>query len=118
MILDIGFLLHWPPNIFTSKQKKKRYISILYDTKELQLLSCQPRVTVKACFIYKVIRALESIDPLCIVPIHIMIKDWLLTSFLENSLSEGTGCKLVSWNSLTKGLVVSLFLGTFPVRSA
>ena len=30
------------------------------------LLSCQPRVTVLSCFIYKVIRDLESIDHLCI----------------------------------------------------
>ena len=34
-----------------------------------QLLSCQPRVTVTSCFVYKVIRELESIDHLCINPI-------------------------------------------------
>ena len=34
------------------------------------LLSCQPRVTVTSCFVYKVIRDLESIDNLCINPIH------------------------------------------------
>ena len=34
------------------------------------LLSCQPRVTVTSCFVYKVIRDLESIDHLCINPIH------------------------------------------------
>ena len=34
------------------------------------LLSCQPRVTVTSCFVYKVIRDLESIDHLCIIPIH------------------------------------------------
>ena len=33
------------------------------------LLSCQPRVAVTSCFAYKVIRALESIDHLCINPI-------------------------------------------------
>ena len=33
------------------------------------LLSCQPRVTVTTCFVYKVIRGLESIDHLCINPI-------------------------------------------------
>ena len=32
----------------------------------LKLLSCQPRVTVTSCFVYKVIRDLESIDHLCI----------------------------------------------------
>ena len=34
------------------------------------LLSCQPRVTVTLCFVYKVIRDLESIDNLCINPIR------------------------------------------------
>ena len=34
------------------------------------VLSCQPRVTVKACFVYKVNRDLESIHHLCINPIH------------------------------------------------
>ena len=33
------------------------------------LLSCQPRVTVMSCFVYTVIRDLESIDHLCINPI-------------------------------------------------
>ena len=32
------------------------------------LLSCQPRVTVTLCFVYKVIRDLESMDHLCINP--------------------------------------------------
>ena len=31
------------------------------------LMSCQPRGTVMLCFVYKVIRDLESIDHLCIV---------------------------------------------------
>ena len=34
------------------------------------VLSYQPRVTVTPCFIYKVIRDLESIDHLCINPIR------------------------------------------------
>ena len=33
-------------------------------------LSCQPRVTVTPCFVYNVIRYLESIDHLCVNPIH------------------------------------------------
>ena len=37
---------------------------------ELILLSCQPKVTVTSCFVYKVIRDSESIDYLCIDPIH------------------------------------------------
>ena len=35
-----------------------------------KLLSCKPRVTVSPCFVYKVIRDLESIDYFCINPIH------------------------------------------------
>ena len=34
-----------------------------------EILSCQPRVPVTSCFVYKVIRDLESIDHLCINPI-------------------------------------------------
>ena len=34
------------------------------------LLSCQPRVTVTSCFVFKVIRDLELIDHLCINPIR------------------------------------------------
>ena len=37
--------------------------------KVIYLLSCQPRVTVMSCSVYKVIRDLESIDRLCINPI-------------------------------------------------
>ena len=33
------------------------------------VLSCQTRVTVTSCFVYRVIRDLESIDHLCINPI-------------------------------------------------
>ena len=35
-----------------------------------QVLSSQPRVAVTSCFVYKVIRDIESIDHLCINPIH------------------------------------------------
>ena len=34
------------------------------------ILSCQPRETATSCFVYKVIRDLESIDHLCINPIR------------------------------------------------
>ena len=37
---------------------------------ETEVLSCQPRVTVTSCFVYKVITDLESIDYLCINPIR------------------------------------------------
>ena len=36
----------------------------------LVLLLCQSRVTVTSCFVYKVIRDLESINHVCINPIH------------------------------------------------
>ena len=47
------------------------------------LLSCQPRVTVTSCFVYKVIRDLESVDHLCINPIrrigliHVLSVDYI-----------------------------------------
>ena len=40
----------------------------VYD--KVYVLSCQPIVTVASCFVYKVIRELESIDHLCINPIR------------------------------------------------
>ena len=40
------------------------------DKTYIHILSCQPRVTVMSCFVYKVIRDLESIDHSCINPIH------------------------------------------------
>ena len=40
------------------------------DVRKRHLLSCQPRVTVTSCFVFKVIRDLKSIDHLCINPIH------------------------------------------------
>ena len=46
------------------------------------LLSCQPRVTVTSCFVYKDIRDLESIDHLCINPIRRigLIHKWYIDS--------------------------------------
>ena len=46
------------------------------------LLSCQPRVTVMSCFVYKVIRDLELINHLCINPIHRigLIHKWFIDS--------------------------------------
>ena len=34
------------------------------------VLSCQPRVTLTSCFVYNFISDLESLDHLCINPIH------------------------------------------------
>ena len=38
--------------------------------RSINVLLCQPRVTVTSCFVYIVIRYLGSIDLLCINPIH------------------------------------------------
>ena len=43
---------------FLLKKKRRNDISPYW-----HLLSCQPRVTVTSCFVYKVIRDLESIYP-------------------------------------------------------
>ena len=51
-------------------------------TSALQLLSCQPRVTVTSCFVSKVIRDLWSIDHLCINPIH---RIWLIHKWYIDS---------------------------------
>ena len=43
----------------------------IFESSKYLVLSCQPRVTVTSCFVFKVIRDLESIDHhLCINPIH------------------------------------------------
>ena len=61
------------------KNKSLPFICAVYHNKKhviahpvniLKLLSCQPKVTVTSCFVYKVIRDLESIDHLCINRIH------------------------------------------------
>ena len=45
------------------------------------LLSCQPRVTGKSCFVYKVIRNLLSIDHLCINPTQDRINTQVIYRF-------------------------------------
>ena len=44
-----------------------------------KLLSCQPRVTVTPCFVYKNIMDLELIDHLCINPIR---RIWINTQVI------------------------------------
>ena len=53
----------------------RQYLVNVFETTEaeintLKVLSCQPRVTVMSCLVYKVIRDLESIYHLCINPIR------------------------------------------------
>ena len=57
--------LHVSKVLFTYKHFKNK----CYFTPK-EVLYCQPRVTVTSCFVYKVIRDLESIDYLCINPIR------------------------------------------------
>ena len=54
-----------------------------YDTfgGHVKVLSCQPRVTVTSCFVYKVIRDLESIYHLCIYPIRDRINTQVIYRF-------------------------------------
>ena len=46
------------------------FIYTLYNMDCFCVLSCQPRVTATSCFVYKVIRDLESVDYICINPIR------------------------------------------------
>ena len=52
--------------VFTSRSSD--YFTVGSAAKHI--LSCQPRVTLTSCFVNKVIRDIESIDHLCINPIH------------------------------------------------
>ena len=67
--LDCVLVLDSSGSIGRSKfEQAKRATKV--STKQTDLPSCQPWVTVTSCFVYKVIRVLESIDHLCINPIH------------------------------------------------
>ena len=67
--LDCVLVLDSSGSIGRSKfEQAKRATKV--STKQTDLPSCQPRVTVTLCFVYKVIRDLESIDHLCINPIY------------------------------------------------
>ena len=46
------------------------YSASIHWHRDYFLLSCQPRVTVMSCFVYKVIRDFELKDHLCINPIQ------------------------------------------------
>ena len=50
-------------------RQRKQWYSFL-DINKATVLSCQPRVTVMSCFVYIVIRDLQSTDHLCINPIR------------------------------------------------
>ena len=58
-------------NALVEKKKRLKQISVEVVScfSDRQLLSCQPRVTVMSCFVYKLIRDLESLDHLFINPI-------------------------------------------------
>ena len=71
--LNILWLLSYWLNIIGVSMPKSRLQRLggAYTCQNATLLMfCQPRVTVTSCFVYIVIRDLESIDHLCINPIH------------------------------------------------
>ena len=81
------------------------------------ILSCQSRVTVTSCFVYKVIRDLESIDHLCINPIlrigliHKLSVDsrWLKWSVEVNVLLNNCKQNIMSLSLLVGTTVVDEF---------
>ena len=75
--------VHWTEQHSTGSGKNRRTETRHYSASEsyfnfelllfgpgMVLLSCQPRVTVMSCFVFKVIRDLESIYHLCVNPIR------------------------------------------------
>ena len=64
VIRDLEWIDHLFINPIRSKSLSMEWSAVV------QLLSCQPRLTVMSWFVYKVIRDLESIDHLFIYPIH------------------------------------------------
>ena len=89
------------------------------------LLSCQPRVRVTSCFVYKVIRALESIDHLCINPIRRigLIHMWSIDSHLlkwsvqVNVLLNNCKQNTTSLSLLAGRIVLPFFLVVVSVGS-
>ena len=81
------------------------------------LLSCQPRVKVTSCFVYKVISDLESIDHLCINPvrriglIHVIYRFALAQVECKNVLLNN--CKQNKSQSLLAGRTIFFFIYSF-----
>ena len=67
----IKFIVIWHP-LYLCFQWRELMQAKFVTTKTIQVLSCQVRVTVTSCFVYKVIRDLESIDHVCINPIRMI----------------------------------------------
>ena len=79
----------------------------------LYILSCQPRVTVTICFVYKVISDLESTDPLFINPIHrigLMHKGSIDSRKQEWSVQINVSIK--NYKQTVTSLSLSLLVGT------
>ena len=87
------------------------------EDKRKQLLSCQPRVTVTSCFVCKVIRDLESIDPLCINPIRRigLIHKWSINSRL---LKWGVHVSVLFSNGKQSIASLSFLVGTIVTLSS
>ena len=91
----------------------KRQLSDIFSTFRWHVLSCRPRVTVTSCFVYKVIKDLESMYHLCINPIHRigLIHKWYIDSHMLNwsvQLVLHSNCK----QSITS---MSLLVGTTEI---
>ena len=80
-VFSLGVISSWRRAITPGEKTKERNNEMAqtshhstksssHSTTKYKLLSCQPRVAVTSRFVYKVIRGLESIDHLCINPIH------------------------------------------------
>ena len=102
---------HYLLPVIYNKNPVSKIISVVEVIKFQPLLSCQPWVTVTSRFVYKVIRALEWIDHLCINPILGigLIHKWSIDShYLNRSLHVSvllSNCK----QSITS---LSLLVGT------
>ena len=74
------------------------------------LLSCQPRVTLASCCVYKVIKELESIDHLFINPIH-------STSDLSLRVWSSGVCKIMFYLTIVNRYYVTVTLGWHDSRA-
>ena len=70
LISRINFMLSWAEHEKCFISSRPGYAATTDHRSQTDLQSCQPRVTVASCFVYKIIRNLELIDHLCINPIH------------------------------------------------
>ena len=82
--------------------------SLINKSFPVQLPSCQPRVTVTSCFVYKTIRDLKSIEHLCINPIRRigLIHEWSI-----DRVSSSDVYKLLFYLTIVNKTYVTITLG-------